>query len=92
MVSFALVLFFAVTGITLNHADWLFGSRQRTVQARGQVELKWVKATDPVNVGKLEIVEHLRRVRAEDTLHRLQSAPGFHGGRFEGQRDLFGLA
>lgn len=62
MVSFALVFFFAVTGITLNHADWFYGNRQRTVQARGQVELKWVKTTDPANVGKLEIVEHLRRV------------------------------
>lgn len=59
MVSFAIVLFFAVTGLTLNHTDW-FASQQRTVQLRGQVRPEWVRTPSDDQVAKLEIVEHLR--------------------------------
>lgn len=55
MVSFAVLLFFAVTGLTLNHADW-FAGQQQTVQRRGSLDLKLLKP----EVDKLRIVEHLR--------------------------------
>jgi hypothetical protein len=61
MVSFGIVLFFAVTGLTLNHAEW-FADQVRTVQLKGQVDPKWVKPGDPKNVAKLDVVEHLRTV------------------------------
>ena len=61
MVSFAIVLFFAATGLTLNHAD-LFTDQARTTVIRGQVDVKWVKTADAKDVAKLEIVEHLRNV------------------------------
>ena len=54
MVSFAIVLFFAVTGLTLNHAEW-FDAQQRTVQRHGSVPVAWLASPD-----KLAIVEHLR--------------------------------
>jgi hypothetical protein len=60
MVSFAIVLFFAATGLTLNHQDW-FSGQQSTTEYRGNVDLKWVKTADPKDVAKLEIVEYLRR-------------------------------
>jgi hypothetical protein len=50
MVSFAILLFFAVTGLTLNHAEW-FGDMQRTVQVKGVIDPK---------LSKLDIVEFLR--------------------------------
>ncbi len=56
MASFGILLFFAVTGLTLNHTEWMAG-QQRTVQAKGTVKLDWVK-TD--HISKLEVVEHLR--------------------------------
>ena len=56
MLSFGVLLFFAVTGLTLNHTDW-FGSTQRAVQVKGRLNPAWVAG----NVAKLEIVEHLRR-------------------------------
>jgi hypothetical protein len=59
MVSFAILFFFAVTGITLNHQDW-FSGVARTVQMRGKVDQKWVKTADPKAVAKLELVEFLR--------------------------------
>jgi hypothetical protein len=59
MISFGIVLFFAATGLTLNHAE-MFNGEARTVQIKGKVDLKWVKTADPKDVGKLEIVEHLR--------------------------------
>jgi uncharacterized protein len=71
MLGLAMVLFFSATGVTLNHPDWFFGETQRTVQAEGQVDHKWLRAAaaaassddapDPeAQVSKLEIVEHLR--------------------------------
>jgi hypothetical protein len=71
MFGLATVLFFSATGVTLNHPDWFFGETQRSVQAEGQVDLKWLRppasaassddAADPAaTVSKLEIVEHLR--------------------------------
>jgi hypothetical protein len=61
MVSFGIVLFFAVTGLTLNHAEF-FNGEVRTTQVKGKVDLKWVKTADAKDVAKLEIVEHLRTV------------------------------
>ena len=72
MFGLAAVLFFGVTGITLNHPDWVFGSAEKVVQAKGQVELRWLNpvagpsearaAPDAERpVMKLEVVEHLRK-------------------------------
>jgi hypothetical protein len=60
MVSFAILFFFAVTGLTLNHVDW-FAHQQRTVQSKAAVNAEWVKGPD---VRKLDIVEQLRRVHS----------------------------
>jgi hypothetical protein len=54
MASFAIMLFFAVTGLTLNHADTLSG-KQKTVRYSGTVRQAWLSAPS-----KLEIVEYLR--------------------------------
>ncbi len=43
MFGLAAVLFFSVTGITLNHPDWFFGSAERQDQAEGQVDRKWLQ-------------------------------------------------
>src|SRR5438093_7196729 len=59
MASFAILLFFAVTGLTLNHAE-RFGAQPRVTQIKGKVEINWVKAEDAA-VDKLDIVEHLRQ-------------------------------
>jgi hypothetical protein len=57
MVSFGIVLFFAVTGLTLNHAE-SFVAEAKTVQTKGHVDPSWVGK----DVKKLEVVEHLRSV------------------------------
>lgn len=59
MVSFALVFFFAVTGLTLNHAD-KFGDQVQTRQEKGQLDPHWVNSPDTLKIAKLQIVEHLR--------------------------------
>ena len=61
LVSFGILFFFAVTGLTLNHADWFFGDRLTAVQQRGTLEKKWVAPGNDAAVAKLEVVEHLRR-------------------------------
>ena len=55
MVSFAILFFFAVTGLTLNHQQW-FANQQKTAQFKGTMERKWLEG----NVAKLEVVEYLR--------------------------------
>jgi hypothetical protein len=61
MTSFAIVLFFAATGFTLNHQDW-FARQQKTVQSHGTLDSRWMKG----DVDKLQVVEFLRR---KDGLH-----------------------
>jgi hypothetical protein len=72
MFSMAALLFFAVTGITLNHPAWFFGGTERTVQVQGQVKTEWLNPAAPQPnaesapdaaglVAKLEVVEHLRK-------------------------------
>ena len=55
MASFGILFFFAVTGFTLNHADW-FAKQQRTIQVRGTIDPKLLGK----DVAKLEVVERLR--------------------------------
>jgi hypothetical protein len=60
MVSFGILFFFAVTGLTLNHAERFF--REPVVARKaGKLEPKWV-APGAADVAKLDVVEHLRRV------------------------------
>jgi len=59
MLSFAILLFFAVTGLTLNHADW-FDSQNRSTQFHGTLNKDWVNTPDPRSVAKDEIVRYFR--------------------------------
>ena len=56
MFSFAALLFFAITGITLNHTSWIEG-QQRVDQRDGQLTLDWVERS--ATIDKLQIVEFL---------------------------------
>jgi hypothetical protein len=58
MAGFRITFFFAVTGLTLNHAEW-FTARQNTVQVRGSLDSKLLKP----NVMKLGIVDFLRHAQ-----------------------------
>jgi uncharacterized protein len=73
MFGLASVLFFSVTGLTLNHPDWFFAGAERSVQAEGRMDPKWLRGgataapsglpqeSDPAGqVAKLEVVEYLR--------------------------------
>jgi hypothetical protein len=59
MASFAILFFFAATGLTLNHTEW-FASHQRTIQRKASIDPAWLKP----EVRKLEIVERLRSAHA----------------------------
>jgi len=60
MLSFAILLFFAATGLTLNHAEWFEGQRN-AVKYQGTLDAAWMKASDPKVVEQDKIVEYLRR-------------------------------
>ncbi|MGY3211733.1 PepSY-associated TM helix domain-containing protein [Mucilaginibacter sp. HD30] len=60
MLSFVVVLFFSVTGLTLNHAAW-FDGKEIEQKYTGNVPIAWVNATDTSHIKKLEIVELLRK-------------------------------
>lgn len=61
MVSFAIVLFFSFTGLTLNHPSWLGGEEQINTKDSGSVNIAWVNNPDTNKIAKLEIVEFLRK-------------------------------
>lgn len=60
MFSFGVLLFFAVTGITLNHTEW-FSNSQHSSRKTGQLNPAWVKGADTTSISRLEIVEFLRQ-------------------------------
>ena len=60
MISFAIVFFFAVTGLTLNHPDF-FAGEMKSSNEKGKLDSNWVNNTDTAKIAKLEIVEHLRK-------------------------------
>lgn len=57
MFGLVAILFFSVTGITLNHPSWTFGSVSKEETQTGQMPKKWLMP----EVSKLEVVEHLRK-------------------------------
>ena len=59
MLSFVVVLFFSVTGITLNHADW-FDGQQVEKKRSGTLPAAWVNVPDTAKINKLAVVEFLR--------------------------------
>ncbi len=77
MFGLAAVLFFSVTGLTLNHPDWFPTVGERTIEAEGKVRPEWLNRADPFSssesgaaydpaarIAKLEIVEYLRATHA----------------------------
>jgi hypothetical protein len=60
MLSFFVVLFFSVTGLTLNHTGWFKGKDVKQKHS-GNVPIAWVDVTDTTQLNKLEIVELLRK-------------------------------
>jgi uncharacterized protein len=53
MISLLVIFFFAVTGITLNHPEWMFGKSETLVEESGSLPEGW-----------LLVVEHLRAQHA----------------------------
>jgi uncharacterized protein len=60
MFSFAILFFFAVTGLTLNHTEW-FADQQKSTSDKGEIPLSWINSPDSGNIKKLDIVEFLRK-------------------------------
>lgn len=95
MFGLAVVLFFSVTGITLNHPDWFFAGAENSVQAEGHLDTSWLRRgsgseTDPSQgVAKLEVVEHLRKAHgirgalAEFRVDEAECAVSFKGPGYE---------
>jgi hypothetical protein len=59
MGSLALVLFFTITGITLNHQEW-FANQQVTADRHGTMSAAWLRTGMSDGVDKLQVVEALR--------------------------------
>ena len=65
MFGLAVILFFSLTGVTLNHPDWFTSGAERSVEAEGTLNPGWLRPAPPAPPGqvvnKLEVVEHLRK-------------------------------
>ena len=57
MFTLLVVLFFAITGITLNHPDWVFGGSESAVDVSGRLPAGWRQGE---TVDWVRVVEHLR--------------------------------
>jgi len=62
MLGLGALLFFSLTGITLNHPEWKLGSVQRTEKGAGRVEVRWLaEGREEGAVDRLAIAEAVRR-------------------------------
>lgn len=59
MFAFASLIFFGVTGVTLNHPDWFGADMERVSERKGTLDRAWLGSSE-ANVDKLAIVEFLR--------------------------------
>jgi uncharacterized protein len=57
MISLIVVLFFSLTGITLNHPDWLFGTQEIRSESTGALPSNWRTGE---TVDWFVVAEHLR--------------------------------
>src|SRR5581483_2041380 len=62
MLGLAAVLFFSVTGLTLNHPDWVLPDAERSRQDKGTVEARWLRLTAPVSSSSAEQNDPTREV------------------------------
>ena len=60
MIAFAVVLFFSITGITLNHPTWVFGSKPHESSVTGVLPASTMKGKE---VDWLALSEYFRNVR-----------------------------
>lgn len=58
MIAFVIVLFFGITGITLNHPNWTFGDDVNTTTTTGQLSID--TTLDDGSVNYLAISEYIR--------------------------------
>jgi uncharacterized protein len=84
MFGLAAVLFFSVTGVTLNHPDWFFGEAERRVEAEGQVDLKWLNVGAPAIVsdadnGKEKEPDPATQVAGLEIVEYLRKTHGVRG-------------
>ena len=76
MFSLLLILFFALTGITLNHPEWTWGNAQKHQQLTGTLPADWQKGGE---VNWLKVTEYLRAqhgVRGHADEPRLEGGEG----------------
>jgi hypothetical protein len=62
MLSFVIVLFFAVTGFTLNHASWF--EQSITHEIAGKLAISWLNQASVEGVDKLVVAEQLRQANS----------------------------
>jgi hypothetical protein len=73
MFGLGTLLFFSITGITLNHPEWFQAGPESTTESQGRMQTEWLRIEPPeaqstdqndeaasYSVKKLEIVEYLR--------------------------------
>jgi len=83
LLGFTSLIFFSVTGVTLNHPTWFGVDAERVTEHKGKVKTEWLNKPLPagvthptegeeidysLQVAKLEVVEHLR------ASHRIRGA------------------
>lgn len=69
MFSLLAILFFAVTGITLNHPDWMFGTAESSTEVKGKMPEGWKTGKD---INWLKVAEYLRK---EHRVHGIAEEP-----------------
>lgn len=62
MLGLGALLFFALTGLTLNHPEWTLGTHRSEKRTKGQLDVTWIQpTTGEKSVDRLAVTEYFRR-------------------------------
>jgi uncharacterized protein len=76
MIAFSVVLFFSITGITLNHPTWIFGSGPHETTVTGTLPAAAINGTDVDWLAVSEYFRNVRGVRGAVSDKRLNNGEG----------------
>ncbi|HTN74352.1 MAG TPA: PepSY-associated TM helix domain-containing protein [Pirellulaceae bacterium] len=89
LLGFTAMVFFAITGITLNHPSWFGVNADRVVEHQGELPLKWLERPSSDAAPSGDEVDHLRQVGRLEIVEQLRATHSLRGAVAEFRADEY---
>jgi hypothetical protein len=79
LLGFTALMFFAVTGLTLNHPTWFGADQQHVAERQGEIPTEWLQLPGTLAVEGTEEIDYSRNVDRLMVVEHLRGKHGFRG-------------